>query len=413
MEYNQSKFSKNVITLMTGTTIAQAIPIVISPILTRLYTPEDFGVFSLFLSITVIFGSIANARYELAIMLPQKDEDAINILALGFIINVIMSFIIFVSVLLFNDIIVLLLKNEEIKLWLYFIPLVVFFTGVFNLLTYFNNRKENYKDIATATILKSLIMAISHLSIGFIVSGATGLISGQIFSQVFANFQLSKIIIKENLLPRNLSRLKMVALGKRYKKFPIFSMTATLANTLSSQLQNILISIFYGIGTLGFYSLVQRLLGIPSMLIGNSFGQVFFREATKEKKETGKCLKSFKYTIKKLLFIGLPFFFILFLVAEDLFALLFGEEWRVAGVYAHIVIPLFFIRFVSSSVSIILMVFEKQNIELVINLILIVTSIMTVVLCSDFNEFLLILTILMSINYLIFLCYYYKLAIGK
>jgi len=85
----------------------------------------------------------------------------------------------------------------------------------------------------------------------------------------------------------------------------------------------------------------------------------------------------------------------------------------VAGVYAHIVIPLFFIRFVSSSVSIILMVFEKQNIELVINLILIVTSIMTVVLCSDFNEFLLILTILMSINYLIFLCYYYKLAIGK
>ena len=82
----KSEFSQNVLTLMTGTTIAQAIPIAISPILTRIYTPEDFGLYALFLAITSIFGSIANGRYELAIMLPKKDEDAINIFALGFII---------------------------------------------------------------------------------------------------------------------------------------------------------------------------------------------------------------------------------------------------------------------------------------------------------------------------------------
>ena len=79
----KSEFTRNVLTLMTGTTIAQAIPIAISPILTRLYTPKDFGVLALFVAITSIFGSIANGRYELAIMLPKKDEDAVNILALG------------------------------------------------------------------------------------------------------------------------------------------------------------------------------------------------------------------------------------------------------------------------------------------------------------------------------------------
>ena len=77
----KSEFTRNVLTLMTGTTIAQAIPIAISPILTRLYTPKDFGVLALFVAITSIFGSIANGRYELAIMLPKKDEDAINIFA--------------------------------------------------------------------------------------------------------------------------------------------------------------------------------------------------------------------------------------------------------------------------------------------------------------------------------------------
>ncbi|MEA1954754.1 MAG: translocase, partial [Campylobacterota bacterium] len=88
---------------MTGTTIAQAIPIAISPILTRIYTPEDFGVFALFIAITAIFGGIANARYELAIMLPKKDEDAINIFALGFVITSLISLVLLVLVVAFND----------------------------------------------------------------------------------------------------------------------------------------------------------------------------------------------------------------------------------------------------------------------------------------------------------------------
>ena len=74
----KSEFTKNIVTLMTGTAIAQAIPIAISPILTRIYKPEDFGVFALFLAISSILATVVNGRYELAIMLPKKDEDAIN-----------------------------------------------------------------------------------------------------------------------------------------------------------------------------------------------------------------------------------------------------------------------------------------------------------------------------------------------
>ena len=123
----KSEFNRNILTLMTGTTIAQAIPIAISPILTRIYTPEDFGIFAIFLAITLIIGSIANGRYELAIMIPKKDEDAINIFALGFIITTSISLLLLVLVLIFQKYFIFLLKNEEIGVWLYFFPILLFF----------------------------------------------------------------------------------------------------------------------------------------------------------------------------------------------------------------------------------------------------------------------------------------------
>ncbi len=360
----KSEFSRNVLTLMTGTTIAQAIPIAISPILTRIYTPEDFGLLALFVAITSIFGSIANGRYELAIMLPKKDEDAINIFALGFIITVTISLTLLIIIVLFHDYFVNLLNNESIGIWLYFVPVAVFFTGLYNILNYFNNRKKYYKDIANATIIKSIITAIIQLSIGFLKGGVSGLISGQLISQMFANMRLFKNIVKDKLLISKISKVRIIALAKRYKDFPKFSMWAVLANTLSQHLTNILISVFYSVSTLGFYSLVQRVLGIPSSLIGNSIGQVFFQEATKEKQETGKAIKTFNSTVKKLVIIGLPSFGLLFFIIEDLFSFVFGEEWRIAGEYAQVLIPFYLIRFVVSPISVINQIYLKNRLGL-------------------------------------------------
>jgi len=398
---------------MTGTTIAQAIPIAISPILTRIYTPEDFGVFALFLAIVTIFGSIANGRYELAIMLPKKDEEAINIFALGFIITCFISLILLILVILFNDYFTNLLGNKEISLWLYFVPIAVFLTGLFNILNYFNNRKKQYKDLAKANIIKSIVLAIVQLSIGFLKTGASGLVTGQIFSQVFANTKLLTNIIKDKALISKISKVKVFALAKRYKDFPKYSMWAILANSLSQNFTNILISSFYSIATLGFYSLVQRVLGMPSSLIGSSIGQVFFQQATKEKQQTAKAIKTFNSTVKKLIIIGLPSFGILFFIIEDLFAFVFGEDWRIAGTYAEILIPLFFIRFISSTVSGILTIYEKQKNELLINFFLITTSLLSILSFSEFMNFLYFFTVFMSINYLAFLYYYYKLSKGK
>lgn len=409
---SKSDFNKNILTLMTGTTLAQAIPIAISPILTRIYTPEDFGLYAIFVAIVAIFGSVVNGRYDQAIMLPKRDEDAINIFALGFIISCGVSLLLLITVVLFNDYFTKLLLNDDIGLWLYFVPLAVFLTGIFNLLNYFNTRKKYYKDLATATIIRSLLTGIIQLSLGFTKQGATGLISGQMISQFFENTILLKNLIKNKELIFKISKEKIIALAKRYREIPKYSILATLSNTLAHRLTNILISSFYSVATLGFYSLVQRVLGVPSSLIGHSIGQVFFQEATKEKHETGQAINTFSKTVKKLIIIGLPSFTILFFTVEELFAFMFSEEWRIAGVYAKIVIPWFFISFVVSTVSFIDTLMEKQKKYLIFNISLIIFTVLVVYLSREltFDKFLQNYTIVMSIIYSVYGYTLYKTA---
>ena len=399
----KSEFNRNILTLMTGSTIANAIPVAISPILTRIYSPEDFGLLALFLAVTTIFGTIVNGRYELAIMLPKKDEDAINIVALGFIIMSLITLILFVIVIIFNEKIVHLLSNKDIGTWLYIVPLSIFLIGLFNLLNYFNNRKKHYKDIAKANIIKSITMVTFQIVVGYLREGAAGLISGQIASQMTANMKLLTNIIKNKLLLSKISKKKILQVAKRYKEFPKFSIAGALANKATGNLTNILISIFYNVSTLGFYSLVQRVLGVPSVLIGNSIGQVFFEEASKEKQLTGKAVKVFKSTVKKLFIIGAPSFGILFFIVEDLFAFVFGEEWRVAGGYARIMIPVFFIGFIVSTVSIVDSIFEKLFFYLCLQIGYLVSMTIALYLFKNyqFENLLIIIVIISCIHYLL------------
>jgi O-antigen/teichoic acid export membrane protein len=404
--FKGSEFSRNVLTLMTGTTIAQAIPIAISPILTRIYTPEDFGLLSLFVAITVVFGSIVNGRYELAIMLPKKDSDAVNLLALGFVICAVISFVLAFIVFFLNENIRNLLGNQEIEFWLYFVPVAVFLTGVFNLLNYYNVRNKYYKDIRNAAVSKSIVGAASQLSIGILKGGVVGLITGQLLSQVVANSRLIKNLGRKKITVSAVNKIKIIALAKKYKDFPKFTLWAGLFNTLSQNVNNVLISMYYGLSTLGYYSFTERMLGMPASLIGSSIGQVYFQEASKEQQETGSAYNSFISASKKLVLIGLPFYFILYFVVEDVFYYVFGSDWLVAGSYAKIMIPFFMVRFIVSPLTITNQINKRNKLGMLWQLGLLGLY-LTVIYLSDylgfsFEAFLNVLVVVLSIYYMLF-----------
>jgi len=399
----KSEFSRNVLTLITGTTIAQAIPIAISPILTRLYTPKDFGVFALFTTIVYVFGNIANARYELSIMLPRKDENAINIVALGFIINILITLSLFITIYIFYENILNLLNNREIASWLYLIPISVFLIGCFNLLRYFNNRKKFYRDLAEAKVYKSIGMIVVQLSLGFFKAGAIGLISGHIFSQIISNAKLF-INIKELNLHKKINRVKILAFAKKYKKLPIFNLPNVLIDGVRVTAINVLITKLFSISTLGQFSLALRVIQTPMSIIGSSISEIFFQRVSisKDKEEIKRLVISF---IKRASLISLPIFILIYLFSKPLFGFIFGEEWKIAGEVASIMTPWFFLNFLTSPLSTIFIKLNRQEILLIFSIFYALVPILVLFISKnlDFLTAMEYLSISMSITLFIFI----------
>ena len=364
----KSEFGRNVLTLMTGTTIAQAIPIAISPILTRIYTPEDFGLFAFYASIASIISVVATGRYELAIMLPKKDDDAINIVVLSILISFLVSLLSLIIVLVFNTQITNLLGNPEIANWLYFIPLTVLFTGIYQSFNYWSNRKKQYKRLAANRVLQSTATAGTNLGIGFGGFGSSGLILGNVLGQGIATAILSKKIWKEdkNRFDK-IKRLKIFIMARRYVKFPKIDILASFAHVSSHQITHILFNAMYNSTIAGYYYLTLRILGLPIAFISSAIADVFRQTATLEYQLYGNAKQIYISTFKKLFILSFIPFLLLYFFAVDLFMFVFDDAWKVAGEYTQILTPMLFLNFISSPLSFMLYIGEKQQVNLLGN----------------------------------------------
>ena len=398
----KSEFSRNVLTLMTGTTIAQAIPIAISPILTRIYTPEDFGMFALYMSIASILSVMATGQYELAIMLPKKDEDAVNIVALSIIISFFVSFISLVIVFVFNTQITTLLGNPEISNWLYFIPITVLFTGVYQSFNYWSNRQKQYKRLATSRVIQSGTVSSTNLAMGFGGFGASGLILGGVLGQGVATTVLGRLIFKEDSYRlKNIKNIKMFALAKRYVKFPKITLPHSIFNTVSTQLPIFIITYYFSSRETGFFSFANRIVMLPIGLISNAYYQVFFESFSKEKNKE----IFFKQKFKQINMLFLPLFILLWFIFPDLFAFVFGKEWKTAGSYTQALLPLFYLKFISNLfTTTTYLYYEKQFENFMLEILNFIMRLVSLLIGAYFQDILLGL-ILMSITNSIIIFY--------
>ena len=408
----KSEFSRNVLTLMTGSMIAQAIPIAISPILTRIYTPEDFGMFALYMSISSLFAIFATGRYELAIMLPKKDEDAVNILLLSIIITFFVSMLSFFIILLFNQEIVSWLGNASLSNWLYVIPFSVLFTGLYQSFNYWNNRKKAYKRLAVSRVTQSATTGSVNLGMGWGGFGVSGLIVAGLLGQVAAITVLGKIIWKnDKRMTKYLNKIKIIALIKKYKKFPLLNLPNAVIDSFRLSGINLLIAKYFATATLGQFSLAWKMVHVPMVLVGGSLAQVFFQKlASIHKRDLYAVI--LKYITKASL-IAAPIFLVVFLFSEKIFGFVFGENWTMAGEAASVMTPWLFINFVSSPLVSVMMILNKQELVLFFSLFYASVPLGLIILLHE-HEFIDVLSVItgaMSIMLLLFsmvIIYYAK-----
>lgn len=366
-----NEFIRNIAILMTGTTVAQAIPIAISPILTRIYSPEEFGVFALYLSIVTVLAVIATGRYEFAVMLPDDDEDAIYILVLSLIIAGLFSGMLLLIVFFFNETIATYLGNKNIKNWLYLVPFAVLILSAYQGFNFWFNRKKEYRNLATNRMQQSFINAGANLGMGFNSFNASGLILGNFLSQLYVSFNLGRKIIKsQKKILKKVNKGKIFKNASKYREFPLFSVWTGLLNILSLQIPIFILSSFFSNAIVGFYSLAHKLINLPISVLGNSVSQVYFQKAAEYVNNKPKLMELTYQTYKKLLILGTISLTIIIGYGDKVFSFVLGPEWGIAGSYARILSVWMLFVFASSPLSNLYSILNKQKEGFIFNLVI-------------------------------------------
>jgi lipopolysaccharide exporter len=366
----KGSFARNVLTIMTGTVFAQALSILVAPILTRLYSPADYGAAAIYGSIVSILSIIACWRYESTIVLPEKDEDAANLLVLSIIICFGMSTFTLVLVALFRTPFADLLGAPKLASWLWFMPLSLLAAGLFQAFNYWSTRRGHFARLAMRLVAQSSVTAGTQLGAGLISHpGLGGLIAGSIIGQSVATGQLAGKVLGEECsdLRIFLKKSSLKNQFKRYRDFPLYFTWASLLNTSSVMLPVILLGIFFKPAVVGLYALGLNVLSMPMTVIGNATAQVFLPSANKAYLN-GKLNEISLKVFERLLNIGLVPILLIMVCAPELFSIIFGHRWLDAGVYVRWLGIWILFVFISSPISDIYTVLERQKASLLMNI---------------------------------------------
>lgn len=375
MNRKQTTFLGDMLRLMTGTTFAQLLAIIVSPILTRLYSPDAFGVFALFSSVTGVFTVIACLRYELTIVLPKKESDAANLFAISIIIPLFIAILAFLLLLIFGTKVFSWLNAPALNDFYWLIALFILMAGITSANKYWNTRTKQFSRQAIANIGSSSINSATSLGLGFAgFTSATSLISAKALDQAFSATILSVMNWRENktLFKEHINWQSMKYWLKRYRRFPLYNSWAGLMNNISSQLPSLLLAGFFSPQIVGFYAIGHRVLSMPMNFLGDSIAQVFLQR-TSVAKHSGNLADITEKIFSRLLAISIGPLLVLMIAGPNLFSIVLGNEWATAGVYAQILAPWILVVFTSSPLSTIFIVLEEQRSNLLFNIAFIIT----------------------------------------
>ena len=253
-----SSFPIDTLKIVSGTLFTQLIGFAATPLLTRLFAPNDFGISVLYSSIISTLAVIACLRYELSIMIPDNDEEAVNMLGVSIITSILISLVSIPILFLWQKPLLNWLNASELQPYIWLIPLMTLISGIFNALHYWNTRTKRFGRLSIARIVQSFVNTSSSLGAGYAgyASGGT-LISADVFSQAFSVIVLGAQIWRDDskLFINSIKWKDMIAGGKRYRKFPIYGTLAAFLNTFSWQLPVFLLSNFFSSTIVGYYSL--------------------------------------------------------------------------------------------------------------------------------------------------------------
>ncbi|MFM5287228.1 lipopolysaccharide biosynthesis protein [Aeromonas veronii] len=409
MNLIKSRYWKNVSVVMLGTLISQALPMLFLTVLSRAFSVESVGVYILWLSVSSVMVTIATLSLEQSMYIVKTNIEVKSIFKSLFLSSALILFSIYSVNFLLLFLFDISLIPKVIEVYAFQVVVYAFMLsllqGIYSWFIY----NSKFKVLSILKVSIATLVALSQIIIIVIGCDLTDIIYTQVLITVgvIIFFQYREKLfpfVSERLLPI----FDMLTLSKR---FIYYSTPASVVNAFVNQLPIMLIASNYGVTFSAFYGLANKMLTVPSSLLSGSIMTVFRDEASTEYRNTGQCMIAYKKTLKSLLMISVIPFLLIYLLAEFLFVLVFGEEWRIAGLYAKYLIPFVFIGFIASPLSYTLLLVQWQGINLIWQVFLLFTCVVF------FIGFDLIIAIqlystIYSLMYLIYLMMSYQAAKG-
>lgn len=361
---------------MAGTALTNLIIVLTTPLLTRLYTPEEFGVYSVFLSLLFTGTILVSLRYETAIPLPEDEDEAFHLLVLSIILAFIVSALL--CILFFFIPISKLLNVPELETYMWMLSLSLLGIGIFQAFNSWALRDEQYMIISRAKMTMNSSQITSQLSLGLFQLGLPGLLIGEIIGRMTGALDYFRLIKRKHKAVYKISAKSLVKVLIGYKSYPIVSSWAALINSLGTQMPIFYLAAHFDAKTAGWFFLAQKILTIPEGLIGFSASQVYLSQAAQTARNSQEHFRQFFWdTVKKMIVIGLIIIGLVALCAPLAIKIVFGEQWIQAAEFIQILSVLYFMKIIINPISANFYVFNalgKQFISELIRFILICVS---------------------------------------
>lgn len=356
----KNHFFKSITILISGSLLAQMVNFITAPIMTRVFSAGDIGVYTYITTIAYLFSPILCGRYESAIILEKGEKNTFALIKGCLIISMLLSIIIMILYSIY------FYFNDKIKFYyeyFFVIFLLLLIAGIINVVSAYNNRIKEYLLLSKATVLKSVVFLIAINIFGYLKFGCWGLLLSHLLSQMALLFKQGKSLIREYKVILNININDIKRILKIYSSFPKYSVPASFFNNFSYLSLNFFIGSLYGMDQLGYYSLSFQMLGVPLTLISQNIGTIFFKEASNEYHNSNTFRSTLLRTSILLLCITIPITIFIYYFAPTICQYFLGSKWRISGEYIRILIIMFGIRFIVSPISSGILIAGRNRVE--------------------------------------------------
>ncbi|WP_435550557.1 oligosaccharide flippase family protein [Desulfobacterium sp. N47] len=380
IKLSKSTFIKNILVVMSGSAISQIVGFALTPIISRLYSPSDFGIFGSFNSVASIIAAGITLDYSQALMLPKDKEDAFHLFFISCLCTFIISFVLLIVCFIIPSTINDVMKTKGI--WA--LALLVVATVVFGLNQSCQSwciRVKAFKHTSGSQVIRSLSSNGTQIGLGFLKAGHIGLIISTVLGNILASLNLIRVLLTDTIVLRQLIRWdRMKKLAKEYIDFPMYSASQNIINALSSGLPVLILTHFYGIAVAGAYAFGIRILWTPMSFLIGALRQVLFQKAAEIQHQGGSLSPIYIKITAGLFAIAFLPSLVLFIWAPIIFTWIFGSQWQMAGDLSKYLILWMMFVFCNIPAVLFARLIRIQRIVFFYDLVLLVIRIFTLIL---------------------------------